>query len=287
MTRSAYPPLLATCRPLFGQSLIGKADDLALMEQFAQPGAIESWLEAMVDAGVRSLVAPMDERILSVLRRRRDLGIEVIPLMPNVTGLVREATEYGMMGAGVRLVWRLGIGTMIRLGVRSIPLAPGVLKRDFPTMLSVLFDLELNLFRTLRPQRALMHPQITDLLLAMGSHAFFARYAKTLRARFAIEPGVATNNLGTLAQRFKDWGTDIQLIMTPVNREGWAMKPGRDACESALGNEKLQVIAERVTTEPPPSPESLAYAARFPAVRELALDVADWKLFREKALTTP
>jgi len=270
---------IASCRPVFGQSLTDKAADLALMERFAQPGEIERWLEGAHARGVRALIVPMDERILSVLRRRSDLAFEIIPMVPNVMGLVREATEYGMMGAGFRLVWRLGIGTMVRLGFHSLPKAKGVLRRDFPTMLSVLFDLELSLFRALKPRRALLHPQITDLVLAMGNERFFHQYAALCRKRFGVEPGVATGNFGTLAAALERWQCDISLVLTAVNAEGWQMKPDRETCQAYLKQGRFRIIADRVTLDPPPSSEAVAHASSFPAVRAVAVDVADWSAF--------
>lgn len=269
--------LVASTRPVFGQSFLDKRSDLQLMEQFAEAGEIERWLQSMCDCGVRKLITPMDERMLSVLQKRHDLQIEVIPLIPNVMGLVREATEYGMMGAGMRLVWRMGFGAMTRLGLRSVPKAMNVLKRDFPTMLSILFDLELSLFREFKPQRALMNPQIADLMLAMGNERIFHDFAGLARQRYKIEPGIATNNFGSLARSFETWQPHIRLILTPVNQEGWQMKPSKDSCEAYLASASFDVIADRIAITPPPVAEQIDYAMSFPAVREAAVDVADWR----------
>ena len=272
-------PLIASSRPLFGHGLNGKDADFACMESFSTPAAIEQYLEAMVGAGVRSLITPLDERLLSVLRRRMDLQIEVIPLMPNVMGLVRDATEYGMMGAGFRLVWRLGLGTVIPLGLRSMPKALRVLRRDFPTMLSILFDLELSLFRAFHVRRALLNPQITDLLLAFENKEFFHQYESLLRGRFCIEPGLATSNFGTLARKLEEWQSTLNLVMTPVNAEGWQMKPNQNACEAALSSPRYSVIAEKISIENPPTREALKHVAAFPAVKEIAVDIANWDTF--------
>ncbi len=273
-------PLIASHRPLFGQSMLDKPTDLALMEKFAQPAAIERWLEEMVQSGVTTLTVPLDERILSILRRRRDLAIEIIPITPNVNGLVREATEYGMMGAGFRLVRRLGFGTMIRLGIHALPKAHLVLRKHFPTMLSVLFDLELSLFRTFKPRRVLLHPQICDLILAMGNSAFFEQYAKMLRARFGVEPGVCSNNFGTLANSFHRWGTPLSLVMTPVNEEGWLMKPTPEAVRAQLNNSEWTILADRPILSPPPTHEHIEQALRWNAVTQVVVDVENWKEFK-------
>ena len=273
-------PLIASPRPLFGQSLIDKKTDLELLERFSQPQAIEQWFEEMAQRGVRSIILPLDERFLSILRRRKDLGIEVIPLIPNVMGLVREATEYGMLGAGFRLVRRMGFGMMIWLGIRSMPKAPAVLlRRDFPTILSILFDLEMSLFRSLKPKRVLLNPQIADLLLGMGNGKFFQDYGKLLRSRFGVEPGIATGNFATMIGRLCEWNADLKLFLAPLNAEGWAMKPSAGAYDQYLSDPNLHIIADRITTSPPASTEDIAKALAHPAVKELAVDVVDWVSF--------
>jgi len=280
---NSLPPVIASWRPLVGHSLVDKRRDLELLERFHSPSAVEQWLEGAASCGVGAVAAIAEPRLLAAAAKRRDLGIEFVPVVPNVMGLVREATEYGMMGAGFRLVWRLGPSRLIRIGLSCLPKTRSLLRRDFGAVMSVLWDMELGLFRRFRPRCVLLHPQITDLALALGNRELFAAFARDMRQRHGLEPGVATHNFGRLAEQIEAWGIDMRLAMTPVNDAGWLMKPTREACERHLMSDRFSVIADRPGLTPPPTPAEIAAARRRPAVRSVMVDVADWEEFGQKA----
>lgn len=273
------PKLIASTRPLLGQSLIDKRADLDLIERYGSSDEVRVWLEGARAKGAGALATLADERVLGPLRDMGNDGLPVIPIIPNVSGLVREATEYGMMGAGFRLVRRLGLVNMVRIGFRSLPKAPGVLKRDFGALMAVLYDVEMGTFRRFKPQSVLLHPQICDLALAVGNRGFFEAYASTMRRRYGVEPGVSTNNFGVLAEKFIDWGIDIRLVLTPVNETGWHMRPDREACLAHLARDRFDVIAERPGLLPPPTRTEIDSALTNPAVQTVMIDVGDWDSF--------
>ncbi len=268
------PPVIASSRPVFGQSLIDKRTDLQLLESFASQAAIEKWLVDLAGRDIDTVATLSDPRIFAgvkAVRAKRGVSVNLIPIIPNVMGLVREATEYGMMGAGFRLLGRLGLINVAWIGIRSAPKALRVLKRDFNTMLSILWDIEMGQFRGFRPQRVLLHPQIADLALAVGNRRLFEEFAATMR-RYGAEPGVVTHNFGTMAERLAEWGIDISLFQTPVNGEGWHMKPNREACEALLKDGRIKVIADRPGLAPPPTSKEIETSAAWPAVESVLID---------------
>src|SRR5262249_44934289 len=95
----------------------------------------------------------------------RQADWDVWALIPHVAGYGREATDYGMVGAGWRRLRRMGPAAWFRLGLQGMLNAGGVLRRDFPTLLSLLLELERANFRRVRPPVVFLHAQITDLLL--------------------------------------------------------------------------------------------------------------------------
>ncbi|MCX7012560.1 MAG: hypothetical protein NTW86_08360, partial [Candidatus Sumerlaeota bacterium] len=71
------PPLIASTRPLLGQSLIDKRADWELLERFAPAKAMERWLDGAAEKGVGAIETLADARVLAALRRRRALRLEV------------------------------------------------------------------------------------------------------------------------------------------------------------------------------------------------------------------
>jgi hypothetical protein len=176
-----------------------------------------------------------------------------------VIGYVREATDYGLVGAARRRVAQMAILDLLKIGVRGTLNAPGVLKRDFNTLMSILFEVELASFKPLEPRVVFLHPQITDLALAFGNRRLFELYVRVMRKRFHTEPGLATNNLGWLLPKLRQWGLSIPFVLTPFNPGGFLMKPSQADCETLLASTSSVVIADKVDATADPERETWDY----------------------------
>ena len=73
---------------------------------------------------------------------RRRHNWDLLALVPHVAGYVREATDYGMFGAGWRQLRRLSPLSLGRLGIQGLCHLRGVWRRDFPTLLTLLLEME-------------------------------------------------------------------------------------------------------------------------------------------------
>jgi hypothetical protein len=174
---------------------------------------------------------------------RRWQNWDICALVPNVAGYVREATDYGMFGAGWRRLRRMNPLSWFRLGFQGMLNARGVLRRDFPTLLTLLLELEMANFRRFRPQVVFLHPQMTDLLLAMDHGKALEKALRKIRRGFGAEPGLATNNLGVLLPRLQSWGLEVPYVLTSVHPRGYGMRPGREKCEEVLKQFPGKVVA--------------------------------------------
>jgi len=205
--RGAQRPVL-DLGPLLGQSPMPRRDAWRLAADAQRPETLDRILgEIPADAFAMTL---LDHRLQAAFSRiPQGKRPELIALVPNVRGLVREATEFGMIGAGLRRLKSVGIGGLLGLGLRRVPTcvstARGVLKRDFPTMLGVLADLELAGAWRMGVAGAMLHPQMTDLLLAMGGVPTLVEFLqrKALKGRFL---GVATRHPDQLIAALKKHG---------------------------------------------------------------------------------
>ena len=246
-----------------GQVILGTADLsgnrpaetsslIDLVDRFPTPMEIASVFNDAAAAGVDAVVTLNQVDILVALNqaRRTFSKLRVYPIIPNVIGYVREATDYGLVGAARRRIQQMAMMDLMRIGVQSVLSAPRVLKRDFNTLMSILFDVELASFKSLEPSIVFLHPQITDLALAFGNRDLFQLYFKVMRGRFGVEPGLATNNFGWLLPRLNEWGLQPGVVLTPFNPRGFLMKPTQAACEQLLLSKSGTLIADQVDTAP-------------------------------------
>jgi len=244
-----------------------------LVGRFPGPMEIASVFNDAAVAGVDAVATLNQLDVLIALKQTRRTfdALQVYPIIPNVIGYVREATDYGLVGAARRRVRQMGILDLMKIGVRAALKTPRVLKRDFNTLMSILFDVELANFKALEPKVVFLHPQITDLALTFGNRGLFQLYFKTMRSRFGVEPGLATNNLGWLLPKLKEWGLEPSVILTPFNTTGFLMKPTQAACEALLASTSCAVIADHVDV----SEESMGQYLRKHNIRGAIIEFRD------------
>lgn len=259
------PPLILSARPFLGVSGRSKDADLDCLVRFAKPEAGAALLKAAAERGVGAIAPLNDPTMLRALEiAHTSCGLQVYPVIPNVIGYVREATDYGMVGAGIRQLRRMRLTDLVSIGLRRVTSVGGVLARDFPTILSLLIDLEMAAFRKFRPPLVLLHSQVTDIAVALGNHTALRVFADVVRRRFGAEPGVVTNNFGTLLPALGRWGLDIRVIAAPFNPSGFLMKPSKQVCESLLVDGDRWVIADRIAPDGAAAlPEAFAYLQRL------------------------
>jgi hypothetical protein len=202
------------------------------------------FLDAAAGEGRNTLLTEGGTWFWETLRAQgRQKRWHIWALIPHVAGYVREATDYGMLGAGWRRLRRIHPLCWAPLCIHGLRNVRGVWRRDFPTLLSLLLEMELASFRGVRPPIVFLHPQITDLLLAMDHAAALERAISRLRRGFGAKPGLATNNLGTLLPRLRAWGLEVPYLLTPVHPRGYGMRPSRQICEEQLRRFDGRVIA--------------------------------------------
>jgi hypothetical protein len=203
-----------------------------------------AFLDAAASEGQNTLLTDGGTWFWETLRangRRKRWTIWAV--VPNISGYIREATDYGMLGAGWRRLRRIPPRCWAPLCVHGLRSVKGVWRRDFPTLLTLLLEMEMASFRSAAPPVAFLHPQITDLLLAMDHAVALERAIGRLRRGFGAEPGLATNNLGTLLPRLRAWGLEVPYLLTPVHPRGYGMRPSRQTCEEHLRTFNGKVIA--------------------------------------------
>src|SRR5881396_921122 len=93
------------------------------------------FLDEAASAGRGTLLSEGGSWVWEMLRANgRGRNWDVCALVPHVAGYVREATDYGMFGAGWRRLKRMSLLSWFRLGFQGLRNARGVLRKDFPTL---------------------------------------------------------------------------------------------------------------------------------------------------------
>jgi hypothetical protein len=220
----------------------------------SSPESLAASLRALAAEGL-PVLSLMDERLSAAWRLlRKSERPALMALVPNARGMIREATEHGMIGAGVRRVRRLGPLAIARLGIAHLADGPGVLRRDFPTMLRVLNGVESGEAIRLGAAALILSPQMTDLALAMDHAAILRDFVRRVERR-GLAAGLATNNPAALAARLEEFpdapAARGRRFVVPLNarkqvaRPGPALPPGWSWAVAAPGAPTSIVLPDR------------------------------------------
>jgi len=279
---TGFPQRLLSHRPFLGQAPVTRDANLDALSHFGSPESIRDYLLLASKEGFGGIATLGDERIVQALKRlhtETNMGMKVLPIIPNVLGYVREATEHGLAGAGMRRALRTGPVGMTRASLAGMFHAPKVLRKDFPTLLAILYELEMGEFHRFKPPAVFLQHQMTDLAVSLGSPAILEGFISLMRKHFNAEPGLATSNFPFLARRLAEWDLPVRLVMAPLNREGFLMPGGWAAYEEALGSGRFDLVADRLSTEGPTPDEAVEWVLSKANVVSAVVD-ADWDLSR-------
>lgn len=245
--RGAWPELILSGRPFLGMSSLPKEQALDALVRFADPANSAGVVSAAARHGLGAIAPMNDATLLRALDlARTQCSVQVYPVIPNAIGYVRDATDHGMVGAGLKHLRRLSLRDLVGIGLRGLTNVRRVMMRDFKTVLSLLIDVEMAAFKRFRPRLVLLHSQVTDIALALGNSDALRVFAEVVRGRFGAEPGVVTNNFGMLMPALAERRIDIPVVVAPFNAAGFLMKPSKPICETLLRQTDRYVIADRL-----------------------------------------
>jgi len=203
-------------RLLMGESPLGYEPGIWLRRESDWAAVAEQARSRQV-SGVTTV---SNGEMLGLLKRGLWRRFEVIPQIPNVTGIIRETYDHGPVGAGMRRLAMIGPVSAVKVGFTGLANVGGVLRKDFPSMLKVLLDLEFRAFQKFKPERLILSPQITDLAIAFENARIleiFVDYAKYV----GVKPYAATNNPMHFADRLGRWGVPLDGVVAPINKGGY------------------------------------------------------------------
>lgn len=277
---SGAPQVILGTTNLTGNRPVERNSLTDLAGRFQSPVDLAAVFNEAAVAGVDAVATLNHLDVLTALEKVRQTfpALQVYPIIPNVIGYVREATDYGLVGAARRRIQQMTLVDLVRVGVRATLNLPGVLKHDFNTLMAMLYEVELASFRSLKPRIVFLHPQITDLALAFGNRALFELYLKVMRKRFGAEPGLATNNLGWLLPKLEEWQLKAPFLLTPFNPDGFMMKPSKATCEALLRSASQRVIADKVDAVTNPNENAWDYL-RKAGIRAAVIEFWDDESF--------
>ncbi|HEU4573715.1 MAG TPA: hypothetical protein VFS36_01830 [Chitinophagaceae bacterium] len=236
--------------------------------RFKDLGAVIKTLDDARLAGINTFMCTTHERIAEICNIIRDnpdkyQGYQIFPCMPYAHKYANAITELGIMGTLRHYVPGNFVGSLFKGGV-------AFLSKDFSSIMELLVDAEMKMFKGINTPYIFLQNVITDLLLGLGAAEIFAEFHHYIRKKYNAEAGFITMNFPRLLTELKKVGIENPVICTSINKAGFRMSGGKDIYENTLKKGGCRVIAMQILGGGAiPAKEAVEYISSLPNIESV------------------
>lgn len=237
--------------------------------RFKEISAIVKTLDDARNAGINTFMCTTHESIAQVCDVIRDKpekykNYTIYPCMPYAHKYANAVTELGILGTLRQYVPGNFLGSLFKGGV-------AFLSKDFASIMELLIDAEMKMFKRINTPYIFLQNVITDLLLGLGAIDVFVEFHKYIRKKYDAEAGFITMNLPMLLKALHEAGIPNPVICASINKAGFRMSGGKELYESTLKQDiSCRVIAMQVLGGGAiPPKEAIEYVCSLPNIEAI------------------
>ena len=253
----------------FGVNHMSEEKARAQQMRFRDTDSIIRVLDDAYDRGIRSFMCTTHDEIGKVADHvaahpKRYEGFRFLPGMPYAHKYANMLTELGVVGT-LKAVTPGGLVDTVARGAKS------TFSRDLGELTRMLVDVEMARFAQVETPVVFMQNVVTDLLLGLGAHQFFAEFADHVHRRFGVEAGFFTMNLPALVDALEQVGIPNPIVCCNYNKIGFRMSGGIGAYDRVLEERPVRCIAMSVFASGAIAPaEAIEWVCARPGIQSIA-----------------
>ncbi|WP_229208684.1 hypothetical protein [Dyadobacter luticola] len=236
--------------------------------RFKDDSAIIQTLDLAIDNGVDTFMCTTHDRIENIcdhIRRnpKRYEDFKMYPCMPYAHKYANAVTEMGYAGTLKHFVPGNFMGSLFKGGM-------AFLSKDYLSIMELLVDSEMKMFKGIQTPVIFLQNVITDLLLGLGMVDILAAFHVYVKKKYNAEAGFITMNLPKLLTALESRGIENPIICASINKAGFRMSGGIGAYEKALRTRKVRVMAMQVLAGGAiPPREAIEYVCNLPNIESI------------------
>jgi len=212
--------------------------------RFKSDEAIVKTLDNAMESGVNTFMCTTHDRIgniCGVIRNNPEKykDFKIYPCMPYAHKYANAVTELGIMGTLKAFVPGNFLGSMFKGGV-------AFLSKDYISMMELLIDAEMKMFKGINTPVIFLQNVVTDLLLGLNMTDILVGFYNHVKKKYNAEAGFITMNMPKLLQVLEDAGIQNPIICSSINKSGFRMSGGKALYEKVLAEKKFRPIAMQV-----------------------------------------
>ena len=229
--------------------------------KFKEDATIIKTLDYAITAGATTFMCTTHDRMADICQTiRSDKKYEnykIYPCMPYAHKYANAVTELGVMGS-IKQYLPGNIFTTVAKGGLAF------MQRDFISLMKLLVDAEMKMFKGIDTPVIFLQNVVTDLLLGLGITDFLVAFHQYVREKYKAEAGFITMNLPMLLNSLESKGIENPTICTSINKIGFRMSGGRQLYEKVIEERRCKLIAMQVFAAGSIAPkEALEYVCNF------------------------
>lgn len=236
--------------------------------RFKNDSAILKILDEARASGINTFMCTTHERmgpICDIIRQdqQKYKDFKIYPCMPYAHKYANAATELGIAGALREYVPGNFFGSVLKGGL-------AVLSKDYLSIMELLIDSEMKMFRGIQTPVIFLQNVLTDMLLGLGMKDILIAFHEYIRKKYNAEAGFITMNMPKLVSVLDAAGIKNPIICASINKAGFRMSGGRELYEHVLAEKKMRLIAMQVLGGGAiPVKEALEYVCSFPQIESI------------------
>ena len=183
--------------------------------------------------------------------------------MPYAHKYANAVTELGILGTIKQYVPGNLFSTFAKGGLAFV-------KKDFISMMDLLIDAEMKMFKGISTPVIFIQNVITDLILGLGMTDFLVAFHKHIKEKYNAEPGYITMNLPLLLTTLERCGIENPTICASINKGGFRMSGGKLLYEEIIAQKRCRLIAMQVFAAGTiPAKEALEYVCQMGGIESI------------------
>jgi hypothetical protein len=236
--------------------------------KFKDDSSIIRTLDYAMNAGINTFMCTTHDRIANIcdyIRHYPDKyrHFNIYPCMPYAHKYANAVTELGMVGTLKEYIPGNFFGSMFKGGV-------AFLSKDYLSIMELLIDAEMKMFKNIKTPVIFLQNVITDLLLGLGMIDVLKAFSNYVGKKYNAEAAFITMNLPKLLSSLEKVGIHNPIICTSINKAGFRMSGGREVYEHVLNTKKVRVIAMQVLAAGAiPPREAMEYVCSLPNIESI------------------
>jgi hypothetical protein len=250
--------------------------------KFKDDQAIIKTLDAAMDAGIDTFMCTTHDRIANICNIIRAnpekyKNFKIYPCMPYAHKYANAVTELGIVGTLKQYVPGNIFGSLFKGGM-------AYLSKDYMSIMELLIDAEMKMFKGVNTPVIFLQNVITDLLLGLRANEIFVAFNDYIKKKYNAEAGFITMNMPRLLDALEAQGMKSPIICASINKAGFRMSGGKEIYEQTLRTRNVRAIAMQVLGGGAISPkEALEYVCRLPNIESILFGASSKNNINETA----